>query len=80
MTRQVRRFAVFTFVSTHDALDAERLLLDLGIDVVPIPSPASAAAICGIALRAETHEAQRAAGYLEAAGIEVAEQLEIEDI
>lgn len=80
MTRTARRFAVFTFASTHDALDAERILLDLGIDVVPIPTPVAAAALCGIALRAETRDADRAAGYLGAAGIAVAELLEIEDI
>ena len=60
MSRTPRRFAVLGFASTHDALDAEALLLDLGIDVVPIPAPKTLGTLCGIALRLEIADETRA--------------------
>ena len=72
MTREPRTFAVLGFESTHDALDAESLLGDLGIDVVPIPVPKTIGAHCGIALRIEVDDEPRADAYLDAAGIIVA--------
>ena len=80
MTRAPRQFAVLGFESTHDALDAETLLGDLGIDVVPIPAPKSIGARCGIALRMEVADEDRAKGYLHAAGIEVVARVLIEDL
>lgn len=80
MTRSHRTFAVLGFASTHDALDAERILLDLGIDVVPVPAPKQVSANCGIALRLEVADTQRALNYLEAAGVSVASRGEIEDV
>ena len=53
MSRMPRLFKVLGFASTHDALDAEALLLDLGIDAVPIPAPKALGTLCGIALRIE---------------------------
>lgn len=80
MTREPRLFAVLTFESTHDALDAEKLLLDLGMDVVPIPAPKIAGAHCGIALRIELEDEDRSVAYLDAAGITVVARAEIEDV
>lgn len=73
-------FAAFGFGSTHDALDAEKFLLDLGITVVPVPAPKEIGTLCGIALRIELADEERAAGYLEAAGIKVSARIEIEDV
>jgi hypothetical protein len=67
-------------VSTHEALDAEALLGDLGIDVVPIPVPKVMGARCGIALRIELVDERRALAYLEAAGIAVGAEARIEDV
>jgi hypothetical protein len=78
--REPRIFAVLGFESTHDALDAETLLDDLGIDVVPIPAPKTIGAHCGIALRIEVTDEGRAVGYLEAAGIAVIARARIEDV
>lgn len=80
MTRERRTFAVLGFVSTHEALDAETLLGDLGVEVVPIPAPAVIGAKCGIALRLEVADEERAAGYLQAAGIDVSHRGHIEDL
>lgn len=80
MTRPRRTYAVLGFASTHSALDAEKLLGDLGIEVVPIPAPASAGTLCGIALRMEPADEPRALAYLESAGIDVALQTQIEDL
>ncbi len=80
MTRTPRVFAVLGFASTHDALDAETLLGDLGIGVVPIPAPKTIGARCGIALRIELADEYRAAGYLEAASIEVVARVHTEDV
>lgn len=73
-------FAALGFGSTHNALDAEKLLLDLGITVVPMPAPKELGTLCGIALRIELADEERATGYLEAAGITVSARIEIEDV
>ena len=78
--REPQPFAVFGFASTHDALDAEALLEDMGIDVVPIPAPTTVSAQCGIALRVPVEQGERAATYLERAGISVVARVEIEDV
>ncbi len=80
MSRTPRRFGVLGFASTHDALDAEALLLDLGIDAVPIPAPKALGTLCGIALRLELADEKRALGYLADAGIGVAARGEVEDV
>ena len=80
MTRTPRLFKVLGFASTHDALDAEALLLDLGIDVVPMPAPKSLGTLCGIALRLEVADEQRALGFLSGAGIVVGASGEVEDV
>jgi hypothetical protein len=80
VTREPRIFAVLGFESTHDALDAETLVGDLGIEVVPIPAPKSIGAHCGIALRIEIADEDRALGYLDTAGIEVTARARIEDV
>lgn len=80
MARIARSFRVLGFTSTHDALDAEALLLDLGIDVVPIPAPKTLGTLCGIALRLEPADEPRALRYLEGAGIHVETVGEVEDV
>ena len=68
------------FPSTHLALDAEALLLDLGIEVVPVPAPAALGRMCGIALRLEPADVETALEYLERSGIEVAAKADITDV
>lgn len=80
MSRTPRLFALLGFASTHDALDAESLLLDLGIDVTPIPAPKALGTLCGIALRLEVADEPRALGYLSGAGIVVGARGEVEDV
>jgi len=78
--RTPREFAAFGFESTHEALDAEQLLADLGIDVVPMPAPKTLGSRCGIALRLELADEDRAVAYLEAAGIRINARGSIEDV
>jgi len=80
VSREPREFAVFGFDTTHDALDAEALLEDMGIDVTPMPPPASLSARCGIALRLERAEEERARLYLGNAGIAIVGRTVIEDV
>jgi len=80
VAREPRTFAVFGFESTHDALDAESLLGDMGVEVVPIPVPKAIGARCGIALRLELTDEPQAVSYLEAAGIEIPGRARIEDV
>jgi len=80
VTRTPRLFRIVGFASTHDALDAEALLLDLGIDVVPIPAPKALGTLCGIALRLEVEDEPRALGYLSDAGIAYGARGEVEDV
>jgi len=77
MSGTPRSFVVLGFASTHDALDAETLLLDLGIDVVPIPAPKTINARCGIALRCDLADTSRALACLANAGIDVKPSEEI---
>jgi hypothetical protein len=79
VTRELRDFVAFGFSSTHDALGAETLLGDLGVDVVPIPAPTSIRSGCGIALRVDPDDEERVADYLERAGIAVAAVVDILD-
>lgn len=74
-----RPFIVLGFSTTHDALDAEALLEDMGIEVVPIPAPPETSATCGIALRLDPGDIDRALVYLDRVGIEVASTIGIED-
>lgn len=80
MNRATRPFVVLGFSSTHDALDAETLLGDLGLDVIPIPAPKAVGSLCGIALRIEPSDEVRAVRYLDGAGITLAARADIEDI
>lgn len=79
--RRSRTFAVLGFSTTHDALTAEQLLADLGIGVTPIPAPRSLdGALCGIALRLEPSDLDRALELLGRAGIEPSGSSTIEDV
>jgi len=78
--RQPRPFVALGFASTHLALDAEALLLDLGVEVVPIPAPASLGRMCGIALRLDPADEEMALHYLDRSGIEVAAKTDITDV
>lgn len=61
-----RVFTVLGFATTHAALDAEQLLADLGVSVTPIPAPAElGGALCGIALRIEPSDTERALTLLD---------------
>lgn len=80
MSHAPRPFVVLGFASTHDALDAESLMGDMGIEVVPIPAPKVVGSLCGIALRIEPADETRAVGYLEGASIAVATRADIEDV
>lgn len=73
-------FVAFGFDTTHDALDAEAVLGDLGIDVVPIPAPQAMGAGCGMALRLALADEARASEYVAAAGIAVAARTEVQDV
>ncbi|MBS3957089.1 MAG: DUF3343 domain-containing protein [Clostridiales bacterium] len=73
-------FVIFGFTTTHAALDAERVLLDLGVPLIPVPAPKGFGALCGIGLRLDVADAVRAAEYLDRAGIEVARSVEVADL
>jgi hypothetical protein len=56
---------LYTFNTTHDAIAAEKALLDHGISVRVMPMPPQISAGCGIALRISREDAaaaQNAAG------------------
>lgn len=50
-THPEAEFVVFIFGTTTDALTAETLLKQAGLDVVAIPAPSSSTAKCGLAMR-----------------------------
>ncbi len=73
------RFTVFGFETTHDALAAERALLEAAVPVVAVPTPKTLGALCGIAIRAPLADAERVERALVAAGIRWTRRVEIED-
>jgi N-acyl-L-homoserine lactone synthetase len=77
--RERRRFAVYGFATTHDALAAEAMLKAAGFSVVPIPAPRELGSLCGIALRLEIDEADRAEQAMTAGGTVPTAHAEIDD-
>lgn len=73
------RYAVYGFETTHDALAAERALLDAAVPATTIPTPRSLGALCGIALRVALGDAARLEAVLSAAGIRWTARAELED-
>jgi hypothetical protein len=47
---------IITFRNSHDAIMAERRLLDSGVEVRVMPMPPQLGAACGIALRVNTED------------------------
>jgi hypothetical protein len=80
VTREQRPFVVLGFPSTHDALNAETLLGDLGMEAIPIPTPKLLGALCGISLRLDPADETRATAYLASAGIQISGRADILDI
>lgn len=72
-------FVLYSFASTHEALDAEALLKDMGLDVVPVPAPRTLAGMCGIALRVPPEQAVSADRFLANGGVPPAARTEVED-
>lgn len=69
MATETREFVALGFRTTHEALAAERALVEAGVDVIPIPSPKSFGGLCGIAMRLEPAEEDAAMAALTQAGI-----------
>lgn len=81
MVRQPQTYSVFAFATTHDALDAEQLLKDLGVAVIPIPVPkVLGGQLCGIALRIDLAEAERARSLLDRAAMSPSATSEMQDV
>lgn len=64
---------VILFDSTHQALRAERVLKDSGIDHAVINTPREFSADCGISLRIDPSSSRAAQEALEAAGVRFAD-------
>lgn len=80
MSREHRRFQVFGFTTTHDALAAEDALKSADVAAVPIPTPRALGSLCGIALRVEPRDSAAAATVLGDAGIAWKGPVELEDV
>ncbi len=61
---------VFLFYTNSAAFHAERALKHAGLSVKLIPTPRQFSSDCGIALRLDWSEAERARVLLEEAGVE----------
>lgn len=80
MTREPAPFTVFGFETTHRALDAEALLRDMGVQVIPVPAPKQLGAQCGIGLRVPEGEAERAQELLERAELAWSAMVSVQDV
>jgi Protein of unknown function (DUF3343) len=63
---------LFTFVSVHHALKAEKILRDKGLELDIIPTPRSISASCGMSIVLATEVAALAEEHMLAAGVQVA--------
>jgi len=80
-SRRPRRYVFFGFATTHDSLAGEEALKGAGIPVTPVPTPSFlTGTLCGIALRTEPSDSDRARAVFERRGIEVQAEAEIADI
>lgn len=77
--RELMPFVVYSFATTHDALSAEALLQDMGVDVVPVPTPPSLGGLCGISMRVPPEQAQHAERLLANAELQWSGKVDIED-
>ena len=80
MSREPRPFVVFGFGTTHDALAAEDVLLEAGLDAVPVPAPKVLGAKCGIAIRIPQGQSASAREGLQSASIAVVSEAPLLDI
>lgn len=78
--RDLKRFVVLAFGSTHESLAAEDALLDAGFTVKVMPLPRTRGSLCGIALRLPPEERHPALAELARHGLVVAALDEIEDV
>ena len=78
--REPQLFAVFGFATTHDALAAEDALRDEDLDAVPIPTPRTLGATCGIAIRVPSEQAEEARRVLASSSIDVASEAALKDV
>ena len=62
--------AVFTFHSTHDAINGERLLLEGGVKVKVMALPSSLGAGCGLCLRVASAELEQSRSLMGGASIQ----------
>jgi len=76
---EIRTFVVLGFRTTHEALQAESVLVASGFEVVPIPSPKTFGSLCGIAMRLPPEQESGALEVLAQAGIEPRARAVIED-
>lgn len=65
--------AVFTFVSTHHALKAEKVLQESQLKAAIIPVPRRISSLCGLAIKVESVIQSRAQEVIEGAGIQIEE-------
>lgn len=80
MTASTRRFVVFGFTTTYDALAAEDALRVASLDATTVPRPAVlGGADCGVAVRVEVEDAQAARDVLDACGVSPVAEAYIED-
>lgn len=73
-------FSVLGFKTTHEALSAEELLKEAGLDVVPVPTPRQLGSLCGIAMRLPPGQVEQALAVLSRVDIRPEAVASIEDV
>jgi hypothetical protein len=64
---------VFTFVSTHHALKAEKVLQEAAVKSVIIPVPRRISSLCGLAIKMDPDLASLAQEVMQEAGVQIEE-------
>lgn len=64
---------MFTFVSTHHALKAEKVLLEAAVKSAIIPVPRRISSLCGLAIKMDAELAPLAQEVMRGAGVQIEE-------
>lgn len=64
-------FYIVSFNSTHHAIRSEKLLLDIGLKIMTLPTPREVAASCGLSIKFEIDDIDKIKSILKENSIDI---------
>lgn len=66
----MNEFYIISFNSTHQAIKAEKILEDEGLDIVAMPTPRGITASCGLSIKFDFNDLDRVVSLMDDSNIE----------